>query len=287
MVAFARDSLDRRLRSMDEVDNELSMPLLGFVREEAMGRVLASPNGRLALEDADVEGLRMINAQLAFLDIDRELKSVVVTSALPEEGKSTIAASLAQLAAAAGERTLLVECDLRRPTLANRLGLRAAPGLTDLLLQEASPEDVTLQLPGGRRPKDGEGGVPFAKLDCIRAGTPTPRPAELLGSKRFRDFLRSVSAAYDRVFLDTSPVLSAVDTLRILPHVDAYVFCVRISRTTRDEVRAAKTSLSQLPMRPSGVVVTGVRHGDGVADGYSGYAAYEYSGGSEVRKARS
>jgi capsular exopolysaccharide synthesis family protein len=201
-----------------------------------------------------------------FLDVDSRLTTLAVTSALPEEGKSTVACSLACAYALAGKRTLIVECDLRRPTLAHKLGLGNGPGLSDYLAGEAEPQAVVqpVALPGAQAP-----------LVAIVAGTPSPRPAELLGSQRFGAFLDEVARAYDVVLLDTSPLLSVVDTLELVPRVDGVVVCVRAQQTTRDQAQAAKAALEHFPARPTGVVVTGVRAGDELDYGYYSYA-YAY-----------
>jgi len=266
--------------------------MLGSVRNEAMGFAGPIGNGRGLMSDADLESFRILRTNLEFLDVDHPLKSVVVTSAFPEEGKSTVAASLAFASVAAGKRTLLVECDLRRPVLAGRLGIEPAPGLADYLLGRAGPQEVLQRVeipapsPNGNGASDGEGSdadqavaVPDGgdrTLVCITAGATQPHSAELLGSKRFRDFLAAVTAAYDAVILDATPLLAVVDALEVLPHADGVVVCVRAARTTRDQVRAARSALEHLPERPMGLVVTGIRSGDEGDYGY--YHSYAYRG---------
>jgi len=273
LAAFIRDALDRRLRGTSEISDELKMPILGHLRAEVLGRTLMSSNGRPALNEADFEGFRILRTNLDFLDVDSPLRSVVITSPLPEEGKSTVAVSLACAYAMAGKRVLLVECDLRRPTLAKRLGIDSQPGITDYLLGQAEPKQVVRTVPvaaAGSEPSAEPGRVPM--IACITAGRPSPRPAELLGSKRFNGFLDQVSQTYDKVILDATPLLSVVDALELLPQVDGVVMCVRAQRTTRDQARAARSALEHFPDRPRGVVVTGVRPGDEADYGYYSYA---------------
>jgi capsular exopolysaccharide synthesis family protein len=273
LAAFIRDTLDRRLRGTSEISDELKMPILGHLRADVLGRTLMSSNGRPALNEADFEGFRILRTNLDFLDVDNPLRSVVVTSPLPEEGKSTVAVSLACAYAVAGKRVLLVECDLRRPTLAKRLGIDNHPGISDYLLGQAEPKQVVRTVPvvaaGTEAPAE-PGRVPV--IACITAGQPSPRPAELLGSKRFNAFLAQVSEAYDKVILDATPLLSVVDALELLPQVDGVVMCVRSQRTTRDQARAARSALEHFPERPRGVVVTGLRPGDEADYGYYSYA---------------
>lgn len=273
VAAFVRDALDRRFKSFREIAAELHLPLVGAIGEDVLGRTVVA-NGREPLSAEDLEGFRILRTNVEFLDVDRPPKVVLVTSALPEEGKSTVATALAYACASAGKRTLLLECDLRRPTQAARLGIAPRPGLTDYLAGDAAPPDilqtVSLAAPGGN------GAAPAGPvLVCITAGTMTPQPAELLRSERFVAFLEQVSAVYDHVVVDTSPLLPVVDTLELLPRADAVVLCVRASVTTRDQVRAAKTAVDHFPQRPMGVVVTGLRAGDRHPE----YSYYSYSYG--------
>jgi non-specific protein-tyrosine kinase len=210
----------------------------------------------------------------------------VVTSPLPGDGKSTVSMALASAAALAGQRVLLVECDLRRPCFAGRLGIAATPGLTDYLLGQARPQDVLQTVDvvepmstaeaAGSSTGNGELRVPppappedrRRSLVCVTAGAPARNGAELLVSVRFREFLSKVSKAYDFVVIDSSPMLSVVDSLELIPQVSGTLFCVRVDERTRDEVRAARTALARLPERPMGAVVTGMSR--------KGPDAYEY-----------
>lgn len=279
LVAFARDSLDVRLRGSRDIQAHVKLPLIGHIGDDAMGTAgVASRNGHKKVSPADLESFRILRKNLEFLDIDRTLRTIAVTSALPEEGKSTVAASLAGTFAQGGKRTLLVECDLRRPSLAERLGLKRSPGLTDYLTEQVSPQEVLQGVPVNTGETNGAAAAPMPgaeELVCITAGSPVPRPADILASKRFRDFLKEVSQAYDVVVLDTSPLLSVSDTLELIPNVDGVVLCIRAGRTRRDEAKAAKEALDHLPERPTGLVVTGIRAGDEVDYGYYS-SAYAY-----------
>ena len=275
--AFVRDSLDRRLRSVHDVHEELGMAVLGRVPEAALGYPGLARNGRAAMSEADFEAFRVLRQNLGFLGGDRPLRSLLVTSGLPEEGKSTVSMSLASAAALAGQRVLLVECDLRRPSFASRLGIRGEPGLTDYLLGHAPPREVlqTVDLSAPTPSENGGAasrrGASAATLVCIVAGSQAANPAELLITDRFREFLGKVTTVYDLVVLDSSPVLGVVDPLELAPQVDGVIVCTRLQHTTRDEARAARAALSNVPKRPMAAVVTGIGGG---AD-YYGYYHYE------------
>jgi capsular exopolysaccharide synthesis family protein len=201
------------------------------------------------------------------------VKTVLVTSALPQEGKSTVATSLASAYVLAGKRTLLVECDLRRPTMAKRLSCEQSPGLSDYLIGQATPTEVVQKVPL----VEPQNGTAAPTLVAITAGSPTPRPAELLASKRFGAFLDQVREAYDVVVIDSTPLLSVGDSLQLVPRVDGVVLCVRAEQTTREQARAARQALEHFPDRPTGVVVTGVKPGHELDYGYYSYA-YAQSG---------
>jgi capsular exopolysaccharide synthesis family protein len=195
---------------------------------------------------------------------------LLVTSAIAGEGKSTVAACLAVTTAESGTRTLLVECDLRKPVLAERMGIKEGPGLSDYLTGHADPRQILQPVAGiverlnGSGPTLTAGQSGSANLVCIAAGRRVPRPAELLASERFRSFLTEVSDVYDTVILDTPPLLPVADTLAIVPDVSALVVCIRLEHTTREQALAAQSALDRLPERPVGLVLTDVRQeGDG------------------------
>ena len=299
-VAFIRDATDRRLRSAQEMKESFRLPVLTHVRNQTMGHV-ARLNGH---SNVDFEAFRILRRNLEVLDPDQRPQSILVTSAAPQEGKTTVASSLAVSLASAGRRTLLVECDLRRPALAARFGVEQSPGLTDYLAGKASPQAILRTVPIGEPPhRNGgspttngnghgadlgdleQGGSRWAngcrapgsttgqhepRLIFIPSGSDTPLGSELLASNRFREFVEQVTEAYDAVVFDSSPLLLVSDTLEILPSVDAVVVCARASRTTQAQASAAKEALSRFPDRPIGLVVTGVKPG---GDEYGVYAS--------------
>ena len=301
LAAFTRDALDQRLRDASDVSDTLGWPVVGHIRREAMGS--GGPlavKGTPRLTEPDFEAFRILRQNLLFLNVDAPPRVIVVSSALPDEGKSTVAASLACACAVAGRRTLLVECDLRRPCLATRMGLQAGPGLVELLIADAALSDVVqviapeLFSPNGNQPTAKQPVAPAAEpgwpvgrnqaadagpypLGVITAGQQTSHPAELLGSQRFKQFLEGVAASFEIVILDTSPVLAVADTLELLPQAHASLLCVRASKSTRNEARALRDAIQRLPDQPVGVVVTGLRPG---SEHDFGYYSYSYGYGA-------
>jgi Mrp family chromosome partitioning ATPase/capsular polysaccharide biosynthesis protein len=281
LIAFLRDALDRRVRNAQDISEQLDAPVLGHVNARALGRAGFAGGGRGPLRAEEMEAFRILRMNLEFLDVDRKMRSILVTSPLPEEGKSTVAASLAWASAVAGKRTLLIECDMRRSSLAKRLELAESPGLSDLLAGKASRDEVMrpIRVLGEASTNGGDpGDDPAAqspKLVCLPAGTPAPRPAEMLGSQRFKDFFREAVEEFDLVVVDSPPLLSVVDARELIPCVDAVLLCIRASRTTSDQAAAGKDAVDRFPNRSLGIVVTGLKRGEGPDYGaYSGAYAY-------------
>jgi capsular exopolysaccharide synthesis family protein len=272
-LAFGRDRLDRRLRTATEVEELLDYPIIGAIGANTLGRggeaASASLNGTGSLQASDLEALRILRQNFQYMAAE-PLRSVLVSSAMAEEGKSTVALGLAAALATAGRRTLLIDCDLRRPVIATRLGLPDQPGLTDYLTGNATLEQVIHGLHTVLPSLNGAGALTEDGLACITAGAPAPRPAELLSSDRLRRFLAEVSHAYDTVVLDSAPLLTVADSLALVPTVASVLICVRLLQTGRDHLRAAHHALARLPERPMAVVLTGVRS---ERDGY--YYGYE------------
>jgi capsular exopolysaccharide synthesis family protein len=268
VLAFLRDSLDRRLTDPHDVQRTLQMPMLGYVKAKSLGGAGLTGNGRSP--DRDLEPFRILRANVEFLAGNQPLRTIAVTSPLAREGKSTVAAGLATAAALRGRRVLLAECDLRRPVFADRLEVPSSPGITDWATGKAEAADVIRSVPIATRNSPGSEGqeetAPEQSLTVISAGSFTPEPAELLASRRFREFIEEVREAYDLIVLDCAPLLSVGDALEVLPLVDAALLCVRLDRTTRDQALAAKAAIERMPERPLGLVVTGVRSGQ---EGYS------------------
>ena len=277
--AFIRDALDRRLHNAQEVHEEIGLPILGRIGSTAFAYAGLASNGQPPPSETHFEAFRVLRMNLAYLSGESPPRSVLITSPLPQEGKSTVSMSLASAAALAGQRVLLVECDLRRPSLARRLKIQREPGLSDYLNGSATPDEI-LQVVNLRAPTttslNGKGATTqrpdvAASMVVIAAGQAVGNAPELLQSPRFETFLDKVAKAYDLVVLDGGPVLSVADPLELVSEADAILICVRVQQTTRDQLRAARAALSHLPERPTGVVVTGLRHGDETYEYYYGY----------------
>jgi receptor protein-tyrosine kinase len=291
LVVYVLDAIDQRLSSTGEVERQFGYEVVGRVREAALGH---SPNAQeldRVVDPVDWEQFRILQRNLEFLGSNGAgsnggPRMIAVTSAIPEEGKTTVACFVAFATAASGKRTLLIECDLRRPVLAERLGIREAPGLTDFVSGKAAPEDL-LQVVAFRdvMVRNGTGIKQSEAIDapgsdafmhtlvCVTAGSSTDHPVEVLGSRAMRQMLDEVRQAYDVVILDTPPLLVVVDALEVIEKAEAIVVCGRSAKLTRAQARAGKDALNHLSERPIALVVTGLKPGRD-----SGYGYYDYYG---------
>ena len=259
-IALVRDALNRTVTDPHDMESTLGFPLLGYVRSDILGTAPVTQNGTIDVAE-HLDSFRILRANSQFLGGDRPVATLAVTSPLPDEGKSTVAAWYAYVNALAGKRTILVECDLHRPVVAGGFDLDPSPGLSDHLNGNAEASEI-------RRSIMVEG--PTAQpLSVVPSGTQAPQPTELLASPRFETFLGEIARDYELVVLDCPPLLPVADTLSIVPRVEGVILCVRLGQTTRDQAIAAKDALRRLPERPVGLVLTDSEPG-GDYD-YSGY----------------
>lgn len=272
-VVYVWDSLDRRITTAADIERQLGFPLVGQVRDDALGSSLTPGNGNRSVDPIDWEQFRILRRNVEMIASGRPTRAICVTSAVAEEGKSTVALFMAFAAAAAGKRVLLMECDLRRPVLADRLGIKAAPGITDFATGAAQPEDIVQVVPfidplrrNGTRSQEFPDAPPkptsHGEVTCITAGSHTEYPTEILESRLFAEMFEHVHGAYDVVILDTPPLLPVVDAFEVIKDADVIVFCARTQKLTRDQARVGRQALQRLPERPVGLVVTGVGRGE-------------------------
>jgi capsular exopolysaccharide synthesis family protein len=244
--------------------------MLGTISDSrALAASSKGANGTL-IPGPEWEAFRKLRAKLRYFSVDRDIRSVLVTSAAPEEGKTTVASNLALAAAIGGQaRVLLVEADLRKPTLASRYDLARMPGLAELLTHHISVQDAiqSLSLPSWT---EGE-----SSLDVIVAGEQPPNPSELMESRRMSELLSDLKSIYDLVVIDTAPVSVVADAMPIVRHVDGVIVVSWIGASTRDGALHLRSELESLNAPTLGVVVNRVKAG---ANGYYGYG---YGYGSE------
>ncbi len=201
------------------------------------------------------EAYRTLRTNLDFAGLDRALKTLVITSAGMSEGKSTTLANLAIVSAQAGRRVILVDADLRRPTLHKVFGLANDAGLTTMMMDDAalaSPPLCKTEVEG---------------LSVLTSGPLPPNPAEVMGSRRMEEIIAALAERADQVLFDTPPVVAVTDAAVLATKVDGVVLVVSAGHTRRDHARTAVQRLQQINARLVGAVLTNVQ----VDTGLKGY----------------
>ncbi|HEX8078489.1 MAG TPA: hypothetical protein VF511_11790, partial [Chthoniobacterales bacterium] len=308
---FGASALDRSVKTVDQAETSFNLPVLAAVPEvprtpaNAAQSNTAAPPGtssyRLVAEAPEgpaAEAFRNLRAALSLLGPEAERKIFLFTSALPNEGKSFTSANYSLSLAQQGHRVLLIDGDLRRPSLHKIFRLfgpneEEAPkadteqfGIVDYLvgdvpLAEAvrvvSARDVDIigtSSPSPESTVTATGG----QLAVLAGGRRAPNPAELLSGQSFAELVADASRAFDRVVIDSAPVLAVSDTLLMTPHVQTVCVVVRASRTARNAVQRALLLLAGTGSRPAGVILNRLPRNRGT-DYYYYYASHGYGAG--------
>jgi succinoglycan biosynthesis transport protein ExoP len=240
-AAVLRETLDTSIKGVEAVQETLGLPTLGVITYDA-DTVKRPLIVQVDPQSTRAEAFRQLRTNLQFVDIDHQPKSIVVTSSVPQEGKSTTTCNLAIALTQAGVRVILVEADLRRPRLAEYLGMEGAVGLTDALIGRAPLEDL-LQ-PWG----DGT-------MRVLPSGPTPPNPSELLGSQQMGDLLRELEEQADLVLLDAPPLLPVTDAAVLATQVSGSILVVRSGHTTRDQAARSVEILRGVDAHLYGVVL--------------------------------
>ncbi|WP_460782286.1 polysaccharide biosynthesis tyrosine autokinase [Microbacterium shaanxiense] len=264
--AFVRRAVDRRVRHPRDVERETGVSVIGVIpleksmsdERQVIDFSLESQHG---VSHHTIESMRELRTNLQFIDVDNPPRVIVVTSSVPGDGKSTVSVNLASSLAAAGQWAIFIDCDLRRPVIADIFGMSKDVGLTDVLAGRADLQDVA------HRPSRD---VPLA---VVGAGRIPPNPSELLGSHRMRDFLAEISKSAI-VILDSPPVLPVTDAAVLAAGADGVLIVVSSGKTTFDMLQRAIENITRTTGRVLGVVLNRVPR-KGPASAYSGRDYYE------------
>ncbi len=256
--------LDDTLKTSADVERVAGMITLAGIsrfRHPAAdsGRILAGAESNS--RSAAAEAYKVLRTNVEFAAVDQPARTLLVTSASPQEGKTTTAVNLALAIAQAGKRVILVDADLRRPTLHRVFELGNAAGLTTALVSPLNDAADCLQ-PSG-----------FANLMVITSGPPPPNPSELLSSPRVDRLLAALRERADVVVLDSAPALAVTDSTILAAKVDGTILVVQAGKTRSGAVAKAGETLARAQARVLGVVMNSVRHRRH-ADYYGGYHHY-------------
>lgn len=290
--AFLREQLDDRIRSRDDAEQSTGLPVLAELPQSEQAAItgipaaIASPQGLLA------ESVRSLRTSLAFLGVDKPIKRVLVTSPGPGDGKSTVAANLAAVYAQAGQTTVLISGDMRRPTVERIFGVEpGARGLSEVLAGVEAPRPSTTN--GATNGTNGHGhghGGPFhpvrstseegralisldedGNLFLLAAGRTPPNPSELLASDRMAELLDKLDRFADVIIIDTPPLLAVTDAAAVASKVDAVLLVTALGETHRGAARRAQQLILGSSADFFGLVLNKV---DASSDGYYGYYGY-------------
>jgi receptor protein-tyrosine kinase len=240
-LAVAREVLDRTVRTADDLAEVTDAPVLASVGYDAEMRKapLLTDLGGFA---ARTEAFRLLRTNLQFIDLDHRARVLVVTSAVPGEGKTMTSTNLAVALAQTGRTVLIIDADLRRPRVASTLGVDPAIGLTTALVGKTPIEDA-IQV----HERSG--------LHVLASGAKPPNPTEILQSKVTHDLIRRLRQSYDMIIIDAPPLLPVADASVLSTLCDGAIIVVRHGQTTRDQVGEAVNRLNQVGGRVYGVVV--------------------------------
>jgi polysaccharide biosynthesis transport protein len=252
VVALLLEQLDRRVKRSEEVEDALQLPLLGSVPHS---RALAS---RLTptLPPYETEAFRLLDVNLRYLDSGCPVRSMLLTSVAPREGKTTVALHLARSWVAVGYTVLLVDADFRKASLSRVLGLEGARGLSDVLRDGG--RDVSEAVVDVTGAVQTNGSRPSGSLLCLPAGTPSSEPLELLGSLGLPAILRDAEDRSDIVIVDASPVGTVADAIPVTRLVGGVIVVTRLGIVTRERLQEVTRQLESAHASVLGVVVNSV-----------------------------
>jgi capsular exopolysaccharide synthesis family protein len=258
-LAALREATDTTVKDGAGLAEQIGAPLLAAVPLDPRARkeplIVAG-----STHSVRAEAIRRLRTNLQFIDVDGPVRTVVLTSAGPAEGKSTTVCNLAIVLAETGRKVLLVDADLRRPSLADYFGLEGAVGLTNVLVGQAKL-DSALQT--------------WGSITVLPSGTIPPNPSELLGSRNMTELMKKLQERFDAVIVDAPPLLPVTDAAVLASIVDGTVLVARAGRTTAAQLKVATEALRSVGARILGCVLNMQRLRG--ADAY-GYYAYKPEG---------
>lgn len=256
-IAVLRELLDTSVRSVEvlrQLTGRGALAAIPYDPDAQSSPLIVNSHAR----SIRAESMRQLRTNLQFVDVDHPIRVVVVTSSVPGEGKSSTATNLAVTFAEAGRKVLLIEGDLRRPRVAEYMGLEGSIGLTNVLAGQVVIDEVLQPW--------GQGG-----LTVLPSGSVPPNPSELLDSQNMQDLMTSLREVFDLIVIDTPPLLPVTDGAVAAAHADGAILVVRHGSTTRNQVTQAVSVLDAVDARLLGSVLNRVPVKGADAYGYQSY----------------
>lgn len=266
-VAALLEYLDDTVKTSDDVEATLHLPTVGNILriDNLSNRIPVIPTFMATSRSSAVEAFRVLRTNIELARPDHPVHSLLVTSAVPGEGKTLTASGLAIVQAQAGKRVILVDSDLRRASLHHSFGLSNDRGLTNMITADDPETDAFFQ----------ESGIPGLRI--LTSGPMPPNPAELLGSDKMRRVARYLKSRADLVIFDSPPVLPVTDAALLSTNVDGVLLVVDAGHTRRDIAQRAKGALEQVGATLLGVTINKLRPMAGYGYYYYYYYRYYYS----------
>jgi capsular exopolysaccharide synthesis family protein len=278
LVALGREQLDRSVKSREDLEQDLGIAFLGLLpavdqpgKKPKPGAPPEPPNSKPELivyaqpNSGPAEAARALRTNILYMSPDKPFGALLVTSAGPAEGKTTVACCIAVAMATTGQRVVLVDCDMRRPRVHKVFGLRNDVGVTTALLE---PDSLDSSIHATEVPN----------MSVLTTGPLPPNPSELLHSESFKRVLAGLRSRFDRVIIDSPPIIPVTDAAVLATQVDGTVLVVRAMETSRESVARAKRALRDVGVGLVGCVLNSVEV-DRPEYGYYRYQYYRREGG--------
>jgi Mrp family chromosome partitioning ATPase/capsular polysaccharide biosynthesis protein len=292
-LAYALERLDRRLKTPEDLERSYGAPLLAVLPHTDSPAQLLGESSTLGTDFR--EPFRVLHTNIALASVDAPPRTIVISSAMPGEGKSTVVRNLALAICESGRSVAVVDLDLRHPALAKLFGVSVGPGMTDVLRRDASLDDVAIpvgttlpsvyELVGGEQPapagansSNGHGSrLPEgARMTLVLGGARPANPPAVLASERLTEVLDELRSSHDLILIDSAPVLAVSDTVPLLRYADATVIVGRLGVTKRDTAKRLREFLGRVPdMNWLGVVANDLPRSEAGSYGYGYYGMDE------------
>lgn len=238
-LGFILEFLDRTIKTEAEVQLYLELPVIGAIANAKDLITIKNPKSLVS------ESYRMLRTNIMFSSLDKKIQTIMVTSSVPGEGKTTVASNLAVIMAQSGKRTILIDCDLRKPSLHKIFEVSNLKGLSNYLIGEIVIADVVNQ-------------TQVENLEILSSGVKPANQAELLGSEKMGNFIKSLKEHYDYIILDTPPVVIVTDAQLVSQYADGCLLVIAAGEVDRSSAMKGKDLLTKVNAKILGVVLNKV-----------------------------